>query len=230
MFRTARKVIMLGVFLLSACSPARIAIPIHVTFPLVTPTPDPLPTTVYRSPSSLVKIINRVFSNKNSLPSPDQVITDGQKVAESIHFEFYEVKDYFPVDLPWWQQQAEQIYGYVSERTNTAISPKINVAFLQPQTGNCAPRGITYNENEPLILIFADQNTRKEQISAAFAHELGHAFLHLKFEGSGDAALNEGMATWAAGHYWQAWKGASFDDSVRFFYKRWNLPAFISKL
>jgi hypothetical protein len=215
MFRNANKLIMLSVLLLSACSPARNAVPISLAIPVVIPAPDPLPTIVFRQQSSLVKIVNQLLGIKNRLPNPERVLADGQKVAESIHLEFYMEKNYFPVDITWWQQQAEQIYEYVSTRTNTTISTKIIVAFLQPQTGNCTPRGITYNEQEPIILIFADQETSREQVFAAFAHELGHVFFHQKFEGSGDAALNEGMATWAAGNYWLAWKGASFDDSVR---------------
>ncbi len=217
MHRSANKLIILGVLLLSACSPTRTATPTSVPIPQVTPAPDPLPTTVYKQPSFLAKIIDQVFSNKNSLPTPDQILADGQKVAESAHLEFYMEKNYAPLDIIWWQQQAEQIYGDVSERIDTSLSTKIIVAFLQPLTGNCAPRGITYHEQEPMILIFADQDTNREQVLAAFAHELGHAFLHQKFEGSGDVALNEGLATWAAGNYWLAWKGMSFDDSVRLY-------------
>jgi hypothetical protein len=185
--------------------------------PPVTPAPDSLPTTVYRQPSFLVKIIDQVFGDKNRLPNPDQIMADGQKVAESLHFEFYMEKDYAPVDIAWWQQQAEQIYSDVSKRTDTSISTKIIVAFLEPQTGNCAPRGMTYHEQVPMILILADQETSGEQVLATFAHELSHAFLHQKFEGSGDTALNEGLATWAAGNYWQTWKGASFDENVRLY-------------
>jgi hypothetical protein len=208
---------MLGVLLLNACSPTRTATPTSVPIPLVTPTPDPLTTTVYKQPSFLAKIIDQVIGPKNSLPTPDQILADGQKVAESAHLEFYMEKNYAPVDIIWWQKQAEQIYGDVSERIDTSLSTKIIVAFLKPLTGNCVPRGITYHEQEPMILIFADQDTGREQVLAAFAHELGHAFLHQKFEGSGDVALNEGLATWAAGNYWEVWKGMSFDDSVRLY-------------
>jgi hypothetical protein len=97
---------MLGVLLLSACSPARTAMPTSVPFPLVTPVPNPLPTTVYRQPSSLAKIIDQVFGDKNRLLNPGQILADGQKVAESVHFEFYMKKSFTPVDLAWWQQQA----------------------------------------------------------------------------------------------------------------------------
>jgi hypothetical protein len=76
---------------------------------------------------------------------------------------------------------------------------------------------MTYHEQQQMILIFTDQETSREQVLATFAHELGHVFLNLKFEASGDTALNEGLATWAAGNYWQTWKGASFDDSVRLY-------------
>ncbi len=227
MLRTAKKLIMFGVLLVSSCSPTRTATPTSVPIPQVTPAPDPLPTTIYQQPSSLAKIINQVFGNKNRLPNPDRVMADGQKVAESIHLEFFEEKNYIPVDLAWWQQQAEQVYRDVSERTNTTISTKIIVTFFKPQMGDCAPRGITYHEQEPMILIFADQKTSQEQVLATFAHELGHVFLHQNFEGSGDVALNEGLATWAAGNYWQVWKGASYDDSVRLYiYNGTYLPLF----
>ena len=217
MFKTAPNLIILGILLLSACSQAGTAMPISVPIPLVTPAPEPLPTTVYKQPSSFAKIIDHFFGDKNRPPSPEQVMAYGQKAAESVHLEFYVEKNYTPVDLGWWQQQAEQIYDDVGERTDTYLDTKIIVAFLKPQTGNCTPRGITYHEQKPIILIFADQGTSHEQILATFAHELGHVFLHRKFEGSGDATLNEGMATWSAGNAWQAWKGASFNDSVRIY-------------
>jgi hypothetical protein len=211
--------ILLGICMMAAScsseSPATVQT--SVTVPLVTPTPDPLPTMTMKQPSTFARIFNQIFGKKSPIPTPIEVMAESQKVAENEHFEFYSESDALPVDLAWWEQQADQVYAYVGGRINFSPGTKIRVVFLPPQTGNCAPRGLTYHEDKPMVLIFANQQTSQEQILAVFAHELGHAFLHQKFVGSGDVALNEGMTTWAAGDYWRAWQGASFDDSVRAF-------------
>lgn len=122
---------------------------------------------------------------------------------------------YLPVDSQWWQHESKQVYEYVSHRLDTTIDEKVIVTYVPPETGNCAPRGTTFHEQQPLILIFANQDTSKEQILAVFAHELGHVFIYQKYENLSDVALNEGMATWAAGDYWKAWKGVDFNVGVR---------------
>ncbi len=98
----------------------------------------------------------------------------------------------------------------------------LNLVYVLP----AAP--LTFNETTTIFL-FADPNTPKEQISAAFAHELGHAFIHSLYPNLTDTALNEGMATWLAEKFWVAWKMNSFDNEIRSFAKRAILSSALSK-
>lgn len=86
---------------------------------------------------------------------------------------------------------------------------------MKPSNESCGPRGKTLFENEPMIMIYADNTTSKEQNLTVLAHELGHVFIHKKYEKLSDVALSEGMATWAAGDYWKTWKGKDFDSRVK---------------
>jgi hypothetical protein len=107
------------------------------------------------------------------------------------------------------------VYNYVSERLGATTSEKIILIFLPPRPGNCATRGMTYHEQQPVIVIYANEETSKEQILAVLAHEFGHVFIAQKYETLNDLALNEGMATWAAGNYWTKWKDEDFDTLVK---------------
>jgi hypothetical protein len=181
----------------------------------LTPTPYPLPIKVYDQPSSLTIILGQIFGNKNKLTNPYKVIENGQIKLWDEHLDLYVQNDYFPVDTQWWQQESKQVYTYVSERLDATVSEKVIVTFMPQEPGNCTTRGTTFHEQQPIILIYANQDTSKDQILSALAHELGHVFIHKKFENLSDVALSEGMATWAAGNYWKAWKGMDFNTAVR---------------
>ena len=182
-----------------------------------TPTPYPLPTRVYDSPSYFTTIFGQIFRKGNQPVDPSQIVKDGQKQTGNEYLDLYAVNNYSPVGVQWWQQESKQVYEYVSKRLDTTVSEKIIVTLVPPKSGNCAPRGTTFHEQPPVIMIFADQDTGKEQILAVLAHELGHVFIHQKYENLGDLALTEGMATWAAGEYWKEWKGVDFNSGVRAF-------------
>jgi hypothetical protein len=182
-----------------------------------TPTPYSLPTKVYDTSSYLTRLLGQVFGTKNEFANPAEIIEHSQKEISGGQLDLYVLNDEVPVDTRWWQQEANLVYDYVSRRLETAIDEKVIVAFIPPITGNCAPRGTTFHEQKPIIVIFANQDTSKEQILAALAHELGHVFIHQKYENLSDVALTEGMATWAAGDYWKEWKGVDFDSGVKSF-------------
>lgn len=141
----------------------------------------------------------------------------GQILAENKYFEFFGENDVLPVDLEWWQNESKEVYQYVSKRLDSTIPDRIAVIFVSPQSRICAPRGTTFFEQQPIIVIYADQDTGKEQILAVLAHELGHVLVHQKNQNLSDLILDEGMATWAAGVYWAEWQGADFDSAVRSF-------------
>lgn len=178
-----------------------------------TPTPYPLPTQVYGSQPYLITIIGQVFGKKEQF-NPYTIVNNAQRQAENVYLELYTENDYLPVDVQWWQKESRQVFEYVNKRLDATINEKVIIIFVPPISGNCAPRGTTIFELQPTILIFADKDTSKEQILAVLAHELGHVFIRQKYENLSNVALNEGMATWAAGNYWKVWKGLDFNASV----------------
>jgi hypothetical protein len=180
-----------------------------------TPTPYPLPAEVYIQPSFLTTLWSQVFGSKKKLTNPDKIIANGQIKFSDERMDLYVRNGYFPVDARWWQPESGQVYEYVRARLDAAASEKVIVMFVPPEPGNCAPRGTTIQEEQPVILIYANQDTSKNQILATLAHELGHVFIHKKYPNLSDVALSEGMATWAAGDYWKAWKGVDFNAAVR---------------
>lgn len=204
------------VFLLNSSNTSNVIAPLTLSYS-TTPTPYPLPTQIYDSPSYLTTIIGQVFGKKELLPNPARITDNGQRQAENVYLDLYSENNYLPVDIEWWQKQSQQVYEYVGKRLDTAISEKVVVIFVPPQSRNCAPRGTTFHEQQPVVMIFADQDTSKEQILAVLAHELGHVFIHQKYGNLSDITLNEGMATWAAGDYWKGWKGFDFNSGVRSF-------------
>lgn len=190
--------------------------PLDLSFS-TTPTPYPLPTLVYNSPSTFKTIIGQVFRKKDLFPNPTFIIQNHQPQAENAYLDLYSESNDLPVNIQWWQEESRQVFEYVSKRLDAAISEKVIVVFVPPLSRNCTPRGAAFHEEQPVVLIFADQNTSKAQILAALAHELGHVFIHQKYQGLSDFTLDEGMATWAAGDYWKEWKGADFNSDVKTF-------------
>ena len=192
------------------------SIPLILSFSS-TPTPYPLPTRVYRTPSYFTTIFEQIFGKRNRFINPSLIEEDGQPKAENAHFDLYAVNNYLPIDIQWFQKKFDQVYEFVSARLDITISDKVVVTFVPPQSGECAPRGTTFLEQQPIIVIYANRATSEEQILATLAHELGHVFIHQKYANLSDVALTEGMATWAAGDYWEEWKGVDFNFGVKAF-------------
>jgi len=182
-----------------------------------TPTPFPLPALVSDSPSYLTTIIDQVFGKKEQIIDPSSIAENSERQAENEYLDLYSENGYIPINVQWWQKESKQVYEYVNKRLGATISEKVIVIFVPPQSRNCAPRGTTFHEQQPVIMIFANKDTREEQILAVLAHELGHVFIHQKYKDLSDVTLNEGIATWAAGDYWKDWKGADFNSDVRAF-------------
>lgn len=138
----------------------------------------------------------------------DEYIPGHEQVAETEHFVFRAAGGYFPVNLDRWQEQAEVIYAYVAERVEAESEEKIWLAFDEPQDQACPIRGLASRGDPPMILIFADETYTEDYLFAVLAHEVGHAIPSEGFPGGlpNDLALTEGLATWAAGDYWDAWK------------------------
>jgi hypothetical protein len=156
----------------------------------ITPTPYPLPTQAYNSPSYFTTIFGQIFGKGNQSVDPSQIATDGQQQVGNQYLDLYSKNDYLPVDIQWWQKESKQVYEYVNQRFGATVSEKVIVTFVPQKSGNCAPRGTTFHEQRPIIVIFANQGTSKEQILAVLAHELGHVFIHQKYENLSDVALN----------------------------------------
>jgi hypothetical protein len=183
----------------------------------ITPTPNSLQTQVYGSSSIFQTIFGQLFTKGSESIDPTRIIEGGQVVAENPYIDLYVENDFLPIDIEWWQQESKAVYEYVGERLDTSLSNKVIVTFTLPKAGDCTSRGTTFHEQQSIIVIFASKNTTKEQILATLAHELGHVFIHKKHENLTDVALTEGLATWAAGDYWEAWKGFDFNSSVQAF-------------
>jgi hypothetical protein len=187
----------------AAVSPTALPLPTQAIKVEPTPTPGGPPTPTPEPGKSLL----------------DQYLPTRVKVAETEHFIFFAQDGYFPVDQPWWTAQAEQIYAYVSQRLNGAqVKHKVSLAFQPPNEEACPIRGLASAGKEPMIIIFAGQNSTRAYLLAVLAHEIGHA---ISFEGFPDGtpdniALSEGIATWGSGKYWAAWKNVpSQDDLIR---------------
>lgn len=144
------------------------------------------------------------------------------KVAETEHFIFYAQDNYFPVDKTWWIQQAEIIYDYDVQRLNGAqVKHKISIGFMPPDKRSCPVRGLASYDENPVILVYADQNSTQTYLLSVLAHETGHAISYEFPEGiPGASALAEGIASYTAGKYWAAWFDVpSIDDLVRKYIK-----------
>jgi len=202
-------------------------VPISFVSFSATPTPFFLPTQTYQRASVFQSLWGQLFNKHSEMTDLAALSKTGPAKITSEHFALFEQNDYLPVDAQWWQQASEKIYAYDSSRMRTELEQKTLIVFLPPQTGNCSPRGTTVFDEVPTILIYADQKTSQEQILATLSHELGHVFIHQMYPNLHSVALNEGMATWIARDYWQAWKNNPFDVSVRKFISNQSyLPLF----
>jgi hypothetical protein len=203
--------------------------PSATPFPSASPTAQPQPTQAIKARSSPTP-----GGPPTATPEPqksllDQYVPKRVKVAETDHFIFYAQDGYFPVDQAWWTNQAEIAYAYVSQRLDGAqVKHKINLAFQPPNKDACPVRGLASEGKEPMIILFAGQNSARTYLLAVLSHEIGHAISYEGFpEGlPGNIALAEGIATWGSGKYWAAWKNVpSLDDLIRNYMKEGTYEA-----
>lgn len=189
----------------------------------------PLPTPGYFSPPATPTKAGPAITETPMRPTlpPTIVVSEGLpfatpagvRLAESVHFVFYVEDNTLPsTQVEELKDEIERVFVYVSNRLGASIRDKIALTFNRPSNEPCPLRG-TSIWPFPHIVIYADESTSREQILGVAAHEIGHQIQYQNFGPGGpvdDAILTEGLATWAADHYWNAWQGASsFDDSVR---------------
>jgi hypothetical protein len=141
----------------------------------------------------------------------------------STRFELAGPSSYTDEETLALRERFEEVFDAVMERVGVSLAHPIMVVFRPPSSVPCASRGATMtpapgsdDDFLPLIFIFADANTDREQISAVWAHELGHALQYSALEGgrSLGSMFLEGFATWAAGPYWLEWQGADSFESL----------------
>jgi hypothetical protein len=151
---------------------------------------------------------------KNRKTLLDEYMPRHEKIGETEHFIFYAQDDYYPVDQGWWEEQAEEIYDYVSQRVGADSPIKISVGLLPAQKQACPIRGLASSDSPPIILLFADPDASPDYLLGVLAHEVGHAVPGQGYAGRlpNDLALTEGLATWASGKYWDAWMGVPSID------------------
>lgn len=212
-------ILLLGVlFVLLRSREPTSAILAEVSSPL-TPTPYPLPTTAYDLTLLSTVAPGDVPEETDLFLDPARMKAAGKLQAEQEYFDLYTIDDYLPIDMGWWEQATKPVYEYASQRLDSTLREKAIVIVAPPEAGNCPARGRTFRE-QPLIVIFADERTSKEQILGVLAHELGHLLSFEKYKHLTDLALTEGIATWAAGEYWERWQGYDFDSGVQSFLTR----------
>jgi hypothetical protein len=143
--------------------------------------------------------------------------------GESARFEFAGPSGYTSEETLALRERFEEVFNAVTQHLGVSLDYRIMVTFRLPTPGQCRSRGATMtpvpgseDDFEPMIFIFADANTDPKQISAVWAHELGHALLYSAVNGgqSLGSIFLEGFATWAAGRYWLEWQGASSFESL----------------
>ena len=113
-----------------------------------------------------------------------------------------------------WADDLEPTLAEVSERMGRSLQAETaSIVFTRAYDARCPARGLAAPGDDPLVMIFVDENTQDVQIQAVMAHELAHL---LTFDDGfvGDGVLTEGVANWAAGRHTLAWQGAPDWDSA----------------
>lgn len=205
---------------LTATAPSTPTLPATAT-PTSTPTPSPTPTPAI--------VIHKPPKPRDlAEPEPTPI---GDLVASTKHVDFYAQPNNF------WAQQIEDIgpaieaeLRRVAERLQADLPEhRLRVSLQDPSSSplvrgmNCPARGLYYGHTESgsLTIIFADQNTRREQVMAVVAHEFAHHMTFEKLGNGGDIILSEGLANWASLDTWTLWQGWShFDAAVRDYRRR----------
>ena len=152
--------------------------------------------------------------------SPVVTAQQAGNTRQSPHFEIAEASGYVPTNV---ERHFDEIYAVVVERLGVSLDETVKVVFSPPDPGPCRQRGAMMlpppgveTDRPPIVWVFADESTDPRQISAAWAHELGHAVQYFAIDGGQSIAsiYVEGFATWAAGPYWLEWQGADSFRSV----------------
>ena len=151
-------------------------------------------------------------------PDPFRPVS-GEIIRETRHFRIYAEDGYVPVDLDWFQTQLETVYADVAARMKIQADRKFDFTFRPPDTRPCPVRGLamTARDNRPaLAAIFITEQTSHEEVLGITAHEVAHLFHFGAFQaGQPNTSVTEGLATWAAGQYWEAWHKQSPAEFVR---------------
>lgn len=155
---------------------------------------------------------------------PEARLADtAEKLGQSEHFLFYRIQSSLAPPPSELQREAEMIYNYLTGRLQKTGPQQIEVLFVPPDRSPCPARGMTgsvpmgpsQGSVAARILVYAGVSTSREQIYGVLAHETAHTFTMQGELASGDRALAEGLASWAAGDYQTAWYGvASYDEKV----------------
>jgi hypothetical protein len=196
-----------------------------LTITLAAPTATALPTpTAALLPTSISALREPEPTPDGPAATPasgnpffDEYLPGHTQVAETEHFTFHTNGDgYLPVDLERWKVEAEVIYAYVAERVQAESDEKVAVGFLPPQQQECPIRGLAAQGDPPQVILYADENSPETYLFGVLAHELGHSIPSEGFPGGlpNDLALTEGLATWASGKYWEAWKNVDSMDAL----------------
>jgi hypothetical protein len=138
----------------------------------------------------------------------------GKVIRETPHFQIYAEQAYVPVDLNWLAGEVEAIHAYLVERLGVRTTERFALVFRPRDTDSCPKRGLArVDEQVGQAVVFADDRTSRVQISGVLAHEIAH-LLHDRALNArmSDENLMEGLASWAAGKYWDAWQGAVADN------------------
>jgi hypothetical protein len=154
-------------------------------------------------------------------PRPPEIFGDiaGELVRETPHFRIYIEKGFSPVDLDWLQVEVEAIHAYLSQRMGASTDERFSLTIRPPDTRPCSIRGLArWGTPVPQAIIFVDEKTSRTQLLGILAHETAHLFHFYALKASAmDLNLAEGLATWAAGKYWEGWHTASLTEAVRSF-------------
>lgn len=212
-FRTLPGLILASAVLwLAGCvAPLRLPLVVPVTAD-ATPTAYPLPTQVIEP--GLVRQVEASAAARRQhwrQLAPIQ----GDLAAETEHLRIFVEDGHLPVDLQTFQVEAEAVYDYVRARLETSSDKKFAVAFRPPDTSDCPVRGLAMASPEPQTILFVDEKASHAYILGVLAHELGHLLHAHGLQAGGDTYLSEGLATWAAGEYWRAWRGETPAESVQ---------------
>jgi hypothetical protein len=102
---------------------------------------------------------------------------------------------------------------------NLRTDERFDITFRPPDTSPCPVRGVARapeGSRPAEAAILAGEQTSRAQILGVLAHEVAHLFHFVAFQaGHPNVSLSEGLATWAAGTYWETWQKKTPSEVVR---------------